>query len=74
MSYNIAVLRAVRNGLSKRQSMYVTATDHKGRTVRGTVNCIGSKLSVNNHDGRLVEDIRPEWVTHVDVTDRPGQA
>jgi hypothetical protein len=66
-TYPLSLLRAAHQGLGIRQNLVVTALLPDGETVHGSVTGIGSRLGVRTADGRLVEDIRAEWVVYCDL-------
>jgi SepF-like predicted cell division protein (DUF552 family) len=66
--YPLGLLRAALRGLAANQSLAVSAILPTGETIHGTVIGTGSRLSINATDGRLIEDVKPEWVTHCGTT------
>lgn len=71
--YTIRTLRAIWNGMDKRtECLYVEARLVTGRAVGGYVTGMGSKLGLHLPNGELVEDVRPEQVTSVDVREAPA--
>lgn len=68
--YPLSLLRAAHRGLGPNQSLMVTATLPHGETIHGHVIGIGSLLGIGTDGGRLVEDVRAEWVSAADVHER----
>ena len=66
-TYPLALLRAAHIGLAGEQVLVVTATDADGTVIRGRVVVMGSLLTVVDARCRVVEAIRPEWVTAATV-------
>jgi hypothetical protein len=67
LRYSLALLRAAFQGLGSGQSLIVTVTLPSGETAQGYVTGMGSRLGISTTDGRLVEDVRPEWVVSAGV-------
>lgn len=65
--YPLDLLRAAHRGLGCDQALLVAATLPSGETIRAQVTGIGSRLGVQTGDGRLVEDIRPEWIVSAEI-------
>jgi hypothetical protein len=65
--YPLALLRAAHRGLGPDQSLLVTALLPNGDTVHGAIIGIGLRLGISTVEGRLVEDVRAEWVAAADV-------
>lgn len=60
--FSLALIKAIFEGLSDHQSLAVTALLPNGETTSGTVTGIGSRLGVQTKDGKLIEDVRAEWI------------
>ncbi|GAA1937892.1 hypothetical protein [Amycolatopsis minnesotensis] len=73
--YPLPLLRAAHRGTARGDELAVVAVipeAHRAadvpRRVSGPVIGIGSRISVHDREtGRLVEDIRPAWITHATV-------
>lgn len=73
--YPLPLLRAAHRGTDRGDELTVVAVipaghraAHVPHRVSGPVIAIGSLISVHDREtGRLVEDIRSEWITHATV-------
>jgi hypothetical protein len=65
--YSLALLRAARRGLGPHQTLVVVAMLPSGEVVRGQIAGIGSRLGITTTDGRLIENVRADWVISVEV-------
>jgi hypothetical protein len=63
----LALLRAVYRGLAPSQALAVSVLPPRSGIIHGQVAGIGSLLGIRTSDGRLVEDLRAEWVIDADV-------
>ena len=71
--YSLALLRAVRRGLGLHQTLVVVAALPSGEAVHGQIAGIGSRLGITTADGRLIENVRADWVISVEVRESEEQ-
>jgi Resolvase, N terminal domain len=63
--YPLALLRAARRGLGPHQTLVVIAMLPSGETIHGQIAGIGSRLGITTIDGRLIENVRADWIISV---------
>jgi hypothetical protein len=71
--YSLALLRAVYRGLAPSQILAVSVLPPHSGIIHGHVAGIGSLLGIRTTDGRLIEDLRAEWVIDADVHAHNGE-
>jgi hypothetical protein len=67
MQYTLETLHAMQRGLLKGQTLRVTARDANGYVFSGTVSGMGGRIGINADDGKLIEDIKAEWIMSATV-------
>jgi hypothetical protein len=72
--YPLGLLRAAHRGLGADEALAVRAVMPNGGTIRGQVVGIGSLLSISTAGGRLVEDVRAEWVVRAEIRQAPSSS
>jgi hypothetical protein len=66
-TYPLSLLQAAWRGLEPKQQLAVTVMLPTGEIITGHIAGIGARLGIQTCEGRLVEDVQPEWVVHCDL-------